>query len=129
MKKLVLITTLILSTTWAQAAEPQKQKLECRNGDRDFESFSAELDYTPYVPGSNYFLVRNAHILNNYATARLICAGHTLGDISCVGFWFDVGSQIVHVKVSKKNGDLVANSENLTSSAAGIAQNWKCQVK
>jgi hypothetical protein len=78
------------------------QHLLCTSG-RAFETFSAQLDYSGFDQASGLFDARDARIVDNYATAQLLCTGHRLAEIDCVGFWFDQGEDIVEVTTSRGN--------------------------
>lgn len=104
------------------------QTLSCTTG-RDFESFSAKLDASGYDVGSGFFDVTNARIVDNYATAQLLCTGHTLAEIDCVGFWFGIGSEVVEVTTTKAN-DLTASYAPLKGDLVKMHSGpWACTVK
>ena len=113
MKKLLLIISMIAMPTIAHA-EHDLRKLVCSGGENSFKKFDAVLDYSAYDKGSGFFRVRNAGILDNYASARLICSGHELKEIDCVGFWFDRGDLVAQVKIREVDGKLVAAYRTLT---------------
>jgi hypothetical protein len=87
------------SSTHPQATDPVRQ-LACKGSD-PFKTFTATLDGSVYDAGSGYFDVTEPFIMDNYSTARLICAGHSLGQIDCVGFWFGLGGNIAEVTVAQ----------------------------
>ena len=106
----------------------QVQTLLCTPGG-NFETFTAKLDYSGYDVGSGFFDVTSARINDGYATAELKCTGHTLPEIDCVGFWFDIGSEIVEV-TTKKGDNLTASYVPLKGDLVKMhTPPWACTVK
>jgi hypothetical protein len=102
-------------------------KLQCTPGTA-FQRFDATLDASGYDPGSGFFDVRDARIMDSYATARLLCTGHELASIECVGFWFDSGNEIVEVTTADDQG-LSATFASLKGSlVASPKKPWACTV-
>jgi hypothetical protein len=104
------------------------QTLRCTSGFSD--EFRATLDASGFEPGSGYFDVRDARIRDNYAAAELICTGHTLGEIDCIGFWFDIGDEIGEVKTTSDGTTLTAAYAPLKGDLVHMrTPPWSCTVK
>eukprot|EP00039_Didymoeca_costata_P018186 m.332463 g.332463 ORF g.332463 m.332463 type:complete len:296 (+) comp16949_c0_seq1:128-1015(+) len=80
------------------AAEPTKNRtLACGT---IATRFTAILDPSNYLPGSGYFDVRNAMIMDNYNMGQLTCIGSSLRrEINCVGFNNGAGDQVFYVTI------------------------------
>jgi hypothetical protein len=126
MKKL-LIAAVILIASKAQA-QGKQEKLVCTNGP-EYQTFRATLDHGSYTPSSGFFNVKNANIVDNYATARLLCRGHRLDEITCVGFWFESSQDIVEVTVSRRNKNLEVRYKALKGEIMGSGGGWPCSVE
>jgi hypothetical protein len=115
------------SNTPAALSGTGVSKLQCTPGVA-FQHFDATLDASGYEPGSGFFEVRDAQIMDSYATARLLCTGHELASIDCVGFWFESGNEIVEVKTADDQG-LSATFASLKGSlVASPTKPWACTV-
>ncbi len=117
--------------TASAAAKAQKavKQLTCSSGS-DFQVFHAKLDGTAFDPGSGYFDVEDATINDNYAAATLICTGHTLEEIDCVGFWFYSGTDVVEVTTAKTAQGLTAAYHPLKGDLVKMhTPPWACTVK
>jgi hypothetical protein len=122
-------TMMIAFAAFAMAgtAHAETKTLKCSTG-REFERFEATLDGSDFDPNSGYFSVTKASVVDNYATAQLICTGHTLNHISCVGFWFGINETVVDVSTSQTEKGLFAVHKNLTPSPVQDSAPWACQV-
>jgi hypothetical protein len=72
----------------ARALAGAMRQLECRKGGSSSTSFHATLDDSGWAPGSGYFTVTAASIMDNYhSAAPLVCVGNDFKrPISCVGY-------------------------------------------
>lgn len=122
-----ILTALILIFGLSASAQSKVQHLFCTTG-AYYERFTATLDPSSFDAKSGLFRVVDAHITDNYATARLHCTGHRLEEIACVGFWFDSSNEIVEVKTSKKDGVLGASYRPLVGSYQQTPGPWECTV-
>ena len=103
------------------------QTLVCSAG--PFTEFRAKLDTTGYDPGSGYFDVRNARVVDNYATATLICTGHTLEEIDCIGFWFGIAEHIAEVTTKNTSSGLTASYVSLRGDLVKMSTPpWACTM-
>jgi hypothetical protein len=125
MKTLMLITILLLA---APALAGNTRILECTTG-QGFESFRATLDYSGFDPGSGYFSVGQAAIIDNYANAQLTCAGHRVEEIDCIGFWFGTSSNVVETKLVRQRGRLVMVYESLKGNLLPRGGGWPCRFR
>jgi hypothetical protein len=104
------------------------QQLSCSSS--QYTLFKATLDGSSYVAGSNFFVVRDASIFDNYASANLICAGSQLDQIRCIGFWFDDQDQIGEVSVTNTASGPTASYAGLQGDLVGAsAVPWPCTVQ
>lgn len=125
MMKSILAVLLLIAAT-SNAAEKNKQ-LQC--GDQtNFNHFTATLDYSSFNAGTGFFVVTDAYIVDGYAMASLQCAGQTLNEINCVGFWFNSPEYIAHVAIKTENGKVVSSHDNLTKSPIAEASAIPCTI-
>jgi hypothetical protein len=98
----IFLSSAFLSTVAGAAT------LEC--GSDSLEKFTVDLDSSGYRQRDTLlFWARDAHIRVGYATAeQMTCAGHTLGDLHCVGFWFGVQDHVAQVRMRKTADGYVA---------------------
>ena len=122
-----ILLACVISGLGLSSAMGATQTMKCASG-RAYESFTAKLDDSAYAKGSGYFDVVDASIVDNYASASLICSGHTESTVSCVGFWFGSGDMIVQVTTQVQDGKLTASHHNLTSSPVVDAAGWNCSI-
>jgi hypothetical protein len=118
-----------VSTTPGALAGGGTSKLQCTPG-TNFRRFDATLDASGFEPGSGYFDVRDARIMDGYATAQLLCTGHELGSIDCVGFWFGVGEEIAEVTTAAdQDGGLSVTFASLKGTLVKSPTSpWPCTV-
>ena len=103
------------------------QTLACGAGPHT--AFKATLDPTGFDPGSGYFYVRNARVRDNFAAAELICTGHQLAEITCVGFWFGLGEHVAEVTTKDDGTGLTASHRSLKGDLVGPSADWPCTVQ
>lgn len=88
------------------------ERLSCGDANSAFQRFDMVLDPNPYTPGSDYYWVRRASLLDGYATANLICYNKEPGEYDCVGYWFGVRDVVAEVQVKHQpDGSRVAISK------------------
>jgi len=92
-----LLTVAFVAVVWGQT-----KSLSCSGGP-SFEVFKATLDYSGYDPKSGYFSVKDASVIDNYATAQLICVGYSLESIDCVGYVFGARGNVIELNLTKSN--------------------------
>jgi hypothetical protein len=126
MKKQIFV--LFLALVGFQSAHAATQSLVCTSGN-DFERFGATLDDSSFDAGSGLFRVEKAWINDNYANAQLLCTGYRLGEITCVGFWFNQGSRIVKVTVRNQDGVFKAVHTELEGGPIYNTSPWPCTVQ
>ena len=74
--------------------------------------------------------MRDARIVDNYATATLMCTGHQLDAIDCVGYWFDIGSEIGEVTTAQGSDGLTASYAPLKGDLVRMhSPPWRCTVR
>lgn len=122
MKKITLFLLLFLNLPLAKAAS-----LVCTSGEA-YEIFSAKLDHSGFVSGSGLFTIEKASLRDHYATANLICAGHRMEDLGCVGFWFNYRDSIVEVEFTNNHGVFSASFKPLRGMDP-VAGPWPCTIK
>jgi hypothetical protein len=111
-----------------QTAQGDVQTLRCTSGGADL--FKATLDGSSYDPGSGVFDVSDATIRDNYATATLICTGHTLPEIDCIGFWFDLAEQVGEVTTANGASGLTASYVAVRGDLVFMSTPpWACTVE
>lgn len=104
------------------------QTLSCSLG--NFREFRATLDGTGYQAGSGYFDARDARVMDGYATAELICVGHRLEEIDCIGFWFGVASEVAEVTTTNGATGLTASHSSLRGDLVHMNSSpWPCTVQ
>ena len=109
-------------------ATPQTKKLTCTTG-QPYQTVHATLDYSTFDPGSGFFDVIDATLVDNFATASLSCAGHTLDNVTCVGFMFMDTESIVKVKVRKADDNDGHIMEYTMLEGMGLHGGpWPCEV-
>lgn len=126
MKKVILLSLATLFSFHTSYAA--SWSLVCTSG-KAYEAFSALLDNKSFDPDSGLFDIKNAQVIDNYARAKLVCAGHRLNEITCVGFWFERGDQIVKVSLQKKNGRFEAIHSQLEGGLIHNTSPWPCKVR
>ena len=123
MKYLIFIISLMIaSIAWTKTAN-----LECSNS--PYTKFNATLDDSTFEKGSGFFDIKKASIRDNYASAELICAGYSLNEIACVGFWFNFPGYIVEVKLKNKAGAYSAIYKTLSDDRPLQNSSWPCTIK
>lgn len=108
----------------------QTKQLECTSGAR-YELFTAQLDYSSFTPGSGYFVITEAKIVDNYARADLICVGHTLDTVNCMGYMLHSSEGAIQLKLIKKNEDFFVRYKTIAGGFGLKMQNgpWLCNIK
>jgi hypothetical protein len=110
------------------SANGSVKTLECSAA--PYMTFRAKLDSSGWDPGSGFFSARNARIIDNYASASLICTGHTLTEIDCIGFWFDISEQVAEVTTQDNGGGLTASYVSLKGDLVNMSTPpWACTVQ
>ena len=113
------------------------RQLECRKGGSYSTSFHATLDDSGWAPGSGYFTVTAASIMDNYhSAAPLVCVGNDFkSTISCVGYDNGVSGTLVQVTLTPTPSGLpTASYRFLNISADPMARPpqtkgpWDCSV-
>src|SRR5439155_24211404 len=99
------------------------QTLKCAPSG-NFREFTATLDGSGYDAGSGYFDVRDASVNDGYATAPLICTGHTQAEIDCIGFWFDISSEVAEVTLANDATGLTASHVSLRGDLVHAGGPW-----
>ncbi|MBI3542562.1 MAG: hypothetical protein HY075_04730 [Deltaproteobacteria bacterium] len=113
MKKLILVSTMLALASNLALADTQT--LRCQPpGEHSHKFFTATLDFSSFDSGSGLFRVAKASIVDNYASARLTCAGYRLKDVECVGFWFEQTGRIADVRIAKTEDGYAAYYRTLT---------------
>lgn len=132
MKKLLSIITLctIALAANAYANDNQNRTLVCR-GRQTHNFFTANLDGSAFNPSSGFFQAKNADLHIQYATASdMACAGYTLDELSCVGYWFGQPDSIVKIDIKKVGNEVLADVVTLSGSFNANSKNhpWTCKV-
>ena len=126
MKKMIVIFLICSSCfTWAKTTN----LLECSNGEKNLESFSAILDYDPIYQNYN---AHSASIIDNYASsANLVCEGRKISNIVCLGFWYNNSDFPFKVEILKKNNSLWAVYHTFENKIPGSNEQrpWLCSIK
>ena len=92
--------------------------------------FRATLDGSTYDPGSGLFDVRDAAFRDNYATADLICTGHSLAAVDCIGFWLDLPEQVGEVTTTSSATGVTAAYATVRGDLVGMSNvPWPCSVE
>lgn len=103
--------------------------LECRSPS-GVASFRATMDPGSFVPGSGYFDLVGASLMDNYNQGALICNGNTLGqELNCVGFDNGDGGQVFYLAVTAAEPRNA--SYTMLKGAAGpeAGTAWPCAVQ
>jgi hypothetical protein len=103
------------------------QTLICSSS--EFQQFQATLDGSNYTAGSGYVDARAARIVDNFATASLICTGHRPEDIDCIGFFFDIASEVGEVTTTNGATGLTASWVALRGNAVHGGGPWPCTMQ
>jgi hypothetical protein len=136
MKKAILAALLTACTLPAHAA---LQNLNCSEspGIGGVQATVDDADLTP-----PYARVTKANIRIGFATAQLHCSGWgqlnistqktsaSTEKLSCVGFWFERGEQIVEVNLENKGGQVFASFHGLKGNAPVMRKGgpWACTL-
>ncbi len=128
MKKIILFSTIFGLNL--QIAHASQKKLVCSSGN-SFETFSATLDNQNYGQEGKYFDVKDGSFVDGYVTAKLLCTGHELGNITCLGFLFGNGNYITKLSVRNIDGVLSATSKQLEGRQIYNYNTtpWPCTIK
>jgi hypothetical protein len=127
--KIFVLALMILSASSSFAGEKQVKQLLCTSG-LEIEAFKAELDFSDFDPASGSFAIDGASLQDNYATASLTCAGHSLSSLSCVGYLFNNPTFITEVKLLRKGGKYFAAHKVLKGHEIEMHNGpWPCTVK
>lgn len=122
----MVIALLMLAPLQSFAAT---KKLKCAGNSR-WEGFAATLDDSRFQKGSGLAEVVGANIRDGYLSADLKCTGYRPHEITCVGFWFDMGTEIMSVAVRDVNGELVAQHRTLEGHMSNKdGSQWKCSIE
>ena len=89
------------SAVYYMAVESSNKRTLSCSTQSGIASFHAVLDDSHFAPGSGYFDVIDANIVDNYHAAQLLCEGSNLQtEIDCVGYDNGIGSTIMQVTVT-----------------------------
>ncbi len=133
MKKITLLVFALIGANNARAA-----RLYCANpvDKKNNYYFSADLDNNTL---HNFIDINYAILALGFSVANnMRCAGSSLDNISCIGYWFDSPEFIVEVQIKKENNMPTAKIKNLRTPANaalslknGIGENLKmnCEVQ
>ncbi len=122
---LSLLSPILETSASAAPSTRSPVQIECGGG---FKTFSATLDFAGWDPDSGLFTVKNGHLLHNFHTARLICTGHRIEEISCVGYLDEAPSTVIEVSISPSGSDTVATLESLKGEWPSVPFDLKCKL-
>ncbi len=113
---------------FAPLALANTKTLECSSG-VPYERFKATLDFGDFREGSASFRVKNASFIDNYTGGELVCIGHQLKDVACVGFINLQGDNVAKIDVVESNGQFVAQTRQIAGEIILANSSWPCTVK
>jgi len=125
MKK-AIITVLILmnQSLWAKEGT---LTLTCGEKSNFAEQLRIDLKLQD-ISDTRYVNPTSGSLQWGYAHANLKCTGYSLDNLSCVGFWFNLGDMIVHAKTQLIDGQIVASYKNLTESPVAELSGMVCTL-
>lgn len=125
MKKIIL--ALLFFSNQSLLAKEGIQTLICGDKSNSAEQLKIEL-HLQDIKDTSYVRPTSGSLRWGYAHADLKCTGYSLDNLSCVGFWFNLGDMIVHAKTQLVDGQIVASYKNLTESPIAELSGMVCML-
>eukprot|EP00035_Acanthoeca_spectabilis_P013660 m.255276 g.255276 ORF g.255276 m.255276 type:complete len:143 (-) comp15945_c0_seq1:2838-3266(-) len=127
-----MLQALALGLVWVVAgsagapAGSKEGSILCRGS---AASFQATMSTAGWAPGSGFFNLVDASIMDNYNGGKLTCMGSKLGqEINCVGFNNGLGDAVFYVTLTAANPPTASYTMLKGAPGPGAGVQWPCSV-